>query len=316
MSLPTPATMPNRPRRTRIALAACLWAAATAGPALACGTDSDCSVGNRSYRLYVPSGLDVSRPTGVLVFAHGYRGSAAGQMRDASLRGLADDLGVALATLDAAGDDWDLAHRPAEPGQTEAREYGYVRDVLDDIDRRLGRDSARTVMAGFSAGGMMTWTIACGMPDAFAGFVPLSGTYWLRPPETCVRPPAAIVHIHGTQDGVVPIAGRAIGPTRQGDVAAALAMYRRFGSFAATGTTQAAGMTCAESAAPPDTGRSGGSGARGGADAIGAPGDRIGGADPGGRAGAILDYCTFDGGHSFSAARLRHGWDRIVGPDD
>ncbi len=270
-------------RRRSAALVTVALTAFGAAPGLACGVDTDCAVGDRTYRLYVPDGLDTGGPTGVLLFAHGYRGSAAGQMRNGSLRGLADDLGVALATLDAGGEDWNLAHRPAEPGQTVERESGYVRDVLDDLDGRLGLDPRRTVMSGFSAGGMMTWTIACAMPGAFAGFVPMSGTYWLRPPDTCAGPPASIVHIHGTADGVVPMAGRPIGRTRQGDVGVALAMYRGFGEFG-----------------PPQRGD--------------APDGTVCDVSSNG-AGAVLDLCTFDGGHGFSADRLRHGWDRVTGAD-
>jgi len=249
------------------------------GPAIACGPDTDCVIGDRTYRLYVPE--RAAEPMGAIVYSHGYRGSAAGAMRNMVLRAMADDLGLALIALKSADDDWDLAHRPNEPDQTEAREYTYVATVLDDVAGRIALDRDRLIATGFSAGGMMTWTLACGMSETFAGFVPLSGTFWAPVPASCPTPPASIVHIHGTEDGVVPIGGRPIGQTRQGDVPTAFAMYADHGRFTETGTIAAPGnMTCIQSGNPE---------------------------------GQVLDFCTFPGAHDFSTARLRHGIDRILG---
>jgi polyhydroxybutyrate depolymerase len=251
-----------------------------AGPALACGPDTDCVIGERTYRLYVPE--TATGPMGALFFAHGYRGSAAGAMRNGALRQLADDLGMALVALKSAGDDWSLAHRPAEPAQTEAREYAYVTDVLADVAGRVALDGTKLVFSGFSAGGMMTWTIACDLSDRFAGFVPMSGTFWAPIPETCTTPPANIVHIHGTEDGTVPLGGRPIGPTKQGDVHRAMDMYMAFGGYAPDGMAQQrpADMLC---------------------QAWRNAGDKT------------LQFCSFPGGHSFSVQRLRYGIAQVLG---
>ncbi|WP_226782041.1 alpha/beta hydrolase family esterase [Oceaniglobus trochenteri] len=251
-----------------------------AGPALACGPDSDCKVGERTYRLYVPA--DAGQPMGALFYAHGYRGSAAGAMRNKALRRLADDLGMALVALKSRGDDWNLAHRPSAPQQGEAAEFAYVAAVLRDLASHMHLDSTKLVFSGFSAGGMMTWTMACGMSESFAGFVPMSGTFWAPVPQSCPTPAANLVHLHGTQDGTVPLTGRTIGPARQGDVHRALAMYAAHGNFTETaqGVPAPDGMRCTQSR------------------------------NPGGK---LLEFCTFDGGHGFSTRRLRHGVERVLG---
>jgi polyhydroxybutyrate depolymerase len=259
----------------RLVVVLLLFAAA---PAVACGPDSDCRVGKRSYRLYVP---DTEGPTGAFLFAHGYRGSAAGAMGNAALRDLADRLGMAFVALDAEGPDWDLAHTPRAPEREEALEYGYVADVLDDLAQRIDLDQNRIVATGFSAGGMMTWTLACGMSEWFAGFVPMSGTFWDPVPESCPAPPANLVHFHGTEDEVVPLGGRPIGSTRQGDVPKALAMYRAHGGFGPATTVSAPDDTRCEHSESP--------------------------------AGLILEFCTFTGGHSFSTDRLRYGIEQVLG---
>lgn len=259
-----------------IALALCLLSS----PALACGPDSDCTVGDRTYRLYLPPAAETG-PVGLLVFAHGYRGSAANEMANKALRKLADDTGMALVALKSAGDDWDIAHRPQEPEQEVSREGAYIDAVLADVATRAKIDPARRVAAGFSAGGMLTWTLACEMSDRFAGFVPMSGTFWGEIPATCPSPPANLVHIHGTADTTVPLQGRAIGSTRQGDVGQALAMYAAYGGYAREGgeTTAPGGLTCRKAR------------------------------NPGGK---LLEFCTFDGSHDFSAERLRYGIEEVL----
>lgn len=264
----------------RLALLALLLGLA-AEPGLACGPDSDCVLpGGRTYRLSPPP-ADAGA-VGLLLFAHGYRGSAAGEMANAALRRTAAELGLALVALKSAGEDWDLAHRPRDPAQAVERESAYVSAVLDDVAGRIAVNPARVVAAGFSAGGMLTWTLACSPVAArFAGFVPMSGTFWAPVPADCPAPARTLVHIHGTGDGVVPLEGRRIGGTRQGEVRQALALYVARGGFAGeTGAAAApGGMTC-RSAANPE--------------------------------GRVLAFCTFDGGHDFSTERLRHGVETVL----
>ncbi|NJM81804.1 MAG: polyhydroxybutyrate depolymerase [Tabrizicola sp.] len=247
-------------------------------PALACGPDSDCVVGDRTYRLYVPEAAP--QPMPVLLFAHGYRGSAAAEMRNKALLKMADDMGIAIVAMKSAEEDWALAHTPQAPERPDAMEYDYVDAVLADVAGRVKVDADRIVMSGFSAGGMMTWTMACGMADRFRGFVPMSGTFWAPVPETCDAPPRNLVHIHGTEDTTVPLNGRAIGATRQGEVERALAIYAQRGGFSRKGDVDGPdGMTCRQAT----------------------------NADS-----RILDFCTFKGGHGFSVARLRYGIEQVL----
>lgn len=261
-------------RHLVLALMLCL-----ASPALACGPDSDCVVGDRTYRLYLPPAAQTG-PVGALVFAHGYKGKAAQAMDNKGLRQVADDLGLALIALQSDGDDWAVAHAPQAPDRTDSLEYAYVDAVLADAATRATIDPARRVAAGFSAGGMMMWTLACGASDRFQGFVAVSGTFWAPMPEACPTPAANLVHIHGTTDTMVPLKGRVIGETSQGDVAGALAMYAAHGGFQPDGTVTAPGdMTCQTARNP---------------------------------TGKLLAFCTFDGGHDFSTIRLSYALQQIL----
>ena len=61
---------------------------------------------------------------------------------------------------------------------------------------------------------MMVWHLACYRGASFAGFAPMSGTFWEPVPETCPTGPVNLIHYHGTKDPVVPLTGRQIDPGR------------------------------------------------------------------------------------------------------
>ncbi|MGK7753599.1 MULTISPECIES: alpha/beta hydrolase family esterase [unclassified Roseovarius] len=237
-------------KRPMLALALCL----AAGPAMACGTETDCPLGDRTYRIHLPQGHDGTTPLGALVFAHGYKGSAAGTMRNGALRAMADQLGIALVAANAKGDDWLLPNAPSGKVSSPDTALAYFDALREDIVATHAVDPDRIVMSGFSAGGMVTWTLACHRPGDYAGFIPVAGTFWAPSPETCKMPPADIVHIHGTSDRIVPLAGRPIGDTRQGDVDTILAMYRKTGGHAASQAPALDdGLICQAWTAPNDT---------------------------------------------------------------
>lgn len=251
----------------------CSVAALAPGLAAACGTDTDCAVEGGTYRVALPDG---EAAAGAVVFAHGYRGSAAGIMGNAGLIEMVTDRGLALIAPTSRDEDWDL---PNAPGGAAGRdEVAYLDRVLADAEARFGIDPARVWISGFSAGGMFTWQVICERGDAYAGYVPYSGTFWQGPPQTCPAPAPAIVHIHGDDDSTVPMSGRPIDDTRQGDVHEVLRMYRDAKAYTQAEDYEMGDMECRHDAT--------------------AQGDR-------------LDLCIFPGGHDFRVERLSLALDRL-----
>ena len=245
--------------------------------AAACGPDTNCEIGDRYYRIAMPEGHDGVTPVGAIVFAHGYRGSARGAMNNANLRRMVSDMGLALIAVKSAGPDWDIPGVPDKMDSTGVAEMAYFDAVISDATTRFAVDPARLMMSGFSAGGMVTWELACNRPDLFAGFAPVAGTFWQKPPEDCAGP-ANVVHIHGTEDRTVPLAGRRIADTKQGDVMEVLDMYRGFGGYTGAELASTDRLSCMRSA---------------------------------NGAGQVLEFCTFEGGHSFSRTFLSYAWERL-----
>ncbi len=195
----------------------------------ACGPDTDCMIGNdRHYRIRMPDGHDGKTRVGAIFFMHGYRGSAAGIMRNKALGKLVSDLGLALVAPKAAYEDWAI---PGAPSKHVPVELEYFDAVVADIETKHAIDTSRMMASGFSAGGMMTWNLACDRSQLFAAYAPIAGTFWEPVPKTCDTPTANIIHTHGTSDKTVPLSGRRIASTKQGDVSIVLDMYARKGKF-------------------------------------------------------------------------------------
>ena len=245
-------------------------------PALACGPDTDCTLGDRTYRIAMPEGHDGKTPVGAIVFSHGFRGTAAGLMRNGNMRRMISDMGLAFIALKSKGAGWNLPKSPRNFDSDGSAEFAYVDAVIADAAKRHPIDTDRLMATGFSAGGMMTWNLACARSELFAGFAPISGTFWLEAPQTCSGPAASIVHIHGDNDPTVPLNGRAIASTHQGKVSEALSMYSDYGDFEATKPSKTTQLSCENSA--------------------NAEGD-------------VLNFCLFEGGHSFRSEYLRYAWD-------
>jgi polyhydroxybutyrate depolymerase len=252
--------------------------AATTSTALACGADTNCAVGDRDYRIAMPEGYDGKTPVGAIVFAHGYRGSAAGVMRNKRLRKVVSDLGVALIATNGVRGDWDLPNSPHGKSDGSA-ELAYYDAVIEDAASNFAIDTKRMMATGFSAGGMMTWTLACARSATYAAFAPMAGTFWLKPPKSCNAPVTNIVHIHGTSDRIVPLTGRAIGDTRQGNVYDTLAMYKELGAFHNASESKSGNLTCEDS---------------------------------NNAQGKTLSFCLFSGGHQFSSKYVKFAWETFV----
>ena len=195
------------------------------------------------------------------------------------LRRLVSDMGLAFIAVKSDGPGWDIPGTPSNMESTGKAEFAYFDAVIGDATNRFDIDGDRILMTGFSAGGMMAWNLACARPDLFAGFAPISGTFWIGPPDQCAQDVASIIHIHGTKDRTVPLEGRRIRQTKQGDVMEVLEMYQKHGRFDAPEMVNVDDLTCARRA---------------------------------NLTGDVLEFCTFPGGHSFRRGFLSYAWDRLV----
>ncbi|MEP4248219.1 alpha/beta hydrolase family esterase [Tateyamaria sp.] len=250
----------------------------TSNAAQACGTESKCRIGDRHYYIAMPPGHDGKTPVPAAIFAHGLQGTALGSVRNPRLRAVAQQHGFALIGIKSRGDSWNTPGSPFDTRDGGRDELNYIDAVLADAAKRFPLQTDRIVMSGASAGGMLTWFLACERSAIFAGFVPMSGTFWDPLPRRCTKPVANIVHFHGDNDRTVPLQGRAVAGKQQGSVTEAFDLYTRFGNFRRPKQTQVGDMTCQTRA---------------------------------NRRSNILNFCLYPGRHSFRSANLGIAWQML-----
>jgi len=260
----------------RDALVSTIALAAIATPAAkACGRDTDCVIGDRTYRIAFPEAHDGTTPIGAIVFVHGYRGTAKGVMRNTALTALASDLGVAFIAAQAAGPDWNIPGAPSHHALEGIHELAYFDALIEDVTTRFAIDRTKLVASGFSSGAMLVWHLACYRGNSFAGFAPMSGTFWAPVPETCPTGPVNLIHYHGDEDAMVPLHGRRIENAHQGNVSEAIELISRLGDYRPVETGQTPELQCSRQV------------------------------DSNGK---LLELCLFPGKHQLKAKHLARAW--------
>ncbi len=204
---------------------------APAAGAAACGQlDTPCPVPGGEYHAAPPAGWDGETPLPVTLHFHGFAQSSVHVLRNDTVRQAYSDAGVLLVApngIQPEGERRTWAHQ-GSPADGLRDETAFVAAVLDDVARRFPIDPTRIRAAGFSQGGSMVWHLACFMGDRFQAFMPVAGGFWRPHPPECPSGPVNLLHVHGTNDRVVPLAGRSVagGIATQGDIFEGFAYWR------------------------------------------------------------------------------------------
>jgi polyhydroxybutyrate depolymerase len=153
------------------------------------------SVGDRSYRLYVPAGA--TSPAPVVVMLHGGFGSAQQAERAYGWDQLADGAKFVVVYPDGEARAWNTnggcCGRPSRDGVDDV---GFITAAVEDVAANLAVDRSRIYATGMSNGGIMAYTLAC-HSGMFAAIGPVAATQL----DPCGAPhPTSVRQIHGTDD--------------------------------------------------------------------------------------------------------------------
>ncbi|MEM8623509.1 MAG: hypothetical protein AAGG47_08305 [Pseudomonadota bacterium] len=180
-------------------------AAAEYNPCDFSGGDEACKVQGGEYRVLKPAG---EGPFPVAVYLHGSLGEAdivynSGRMRQAIVnRGYVLLVPRALDVVNytvGRGTGWSLRAREDHPRD----DIGFLRNVLDHVEREYRIDRRRVILLGQSDGGFLIWEIACHEPGFAAAYASHAGSYGGPLPSRCGSP-ARFLQTHGRRDTTVP----------------------------------------------------------------------------------------------------------------
>ena len=172
-------------------------------------TDFEHDGGTRQYIYYEPENLNQQMP---LVFVmHGYTGDANSIRNYSDMNDFADQYGFAVCyprgTVDGGGNRfWNVGYA-FHPNET-VDDVGYLTQLAQYLQQTNGLNPDYTFATGMSNGGEMCYMLAYQGYDTFKAVAPVAGMILQDILDDCdAAPGIPVFEIHGSQDGVTPLAG-------------------------------------------------------------------------------------------------------------
>jgi polyhydroxybutyrate depolymerase len=157
----------------------------------------------RTYILHVPPAYDGAHAMPLVVNLHGFGSNARQQAIYSGLPTKGDAAGFITVSPDGSGNPQMWTY-PALAGATGVDDVGFIRDLLDKLERDLCIDEHRVFSAGISNGAAYSQVLACNLPGRFAAVAAVAALVYQ---PRCTDEPIAIIAFHGTADPCVPFEG-------------------------------------------------------------------------------------------------------------
>jgi polyhydroxybutyrate depolymerase len=156
----------------------------------------------RNHITYVPSGYDPGTAVPLVFVMHGFTQSASAIMSATGFNDLAEQEGFIVAYPNGVNNGWNT--NSPFPGGSTADDVGYIGALRDTLITQFSIDTTRIFACGFSAGGYMSFKLACESPKCFAAIASVAGTINNGAVNACApQYTPGVLQIHGTSDLVV-----------------------------------------------------------------------------------------------------------------
>lgn len=170
------------------------------------------SLGHRArrYRVHVPTDYQDTTPYALILYFHGFGGTAEGADRGSGFSAFADQHHFIVAY--GQGLPIDEQHGPAAWTSEGPIDYGiddvhYVSLMLDDLQSKLCIDAHCIFVTGISNGGSMSDYLASRLAVRIAAVAPVAGNFYYFSGGYRPSRPVPILDIHGTADTAIPYQG-------------------------------------------------------------------------------------------------------------
>jgi polyhydroxybutyrate depolymerase len=153
----------------------------------------------RSYLLHLPGGYSADSLYPLVINMHGYTSNAYEQQMYSNFDIVADTCRFVVVYPNGIDEAWNVS------SSTGVDDVGFISDLIDSLNAAYSIDLERVNATGMSMGGFMSYRLACELSNRIAAIAPVAGLLAFFP---CDPPrPVPVLHIHGTNDQVVPYAG-------------------------------------------------------------------------------------------------------------
>lgn len=157
----------------------------------------------RSFIQFTPSNYNSDSTYSLVLVLHGFLQNGETIMNYSKFNELAESENFIVAYPNGINNAWNT--QSGFPGGSTADDVGFISTLIDILLSEQSIDARRVFSCGFSAGGFMSYLLACELQDKLAAIASVAGTYSQNAFDACepVRP-FPVLHIHGTEDIIVP----------------------------------------------------------------------------------------------------------------
>lgn len=162
----------------------------------------------RTYSFYVPASYTSGQAVPLILNLHGYTSNGSQQSMYGNFKSIADTAGFIVAHPDGTIDPM-TSQRYWNFGilGSNVDDAGFLEALTDTISAHYSINQNRVYSTGMSNGGYMSYALAC-ESDRFAAVGCVTGSMSVVMYNSCTPAiPIPTIHIHGTDDAVVPYAG-------------------------------------------------------------------------------------------------------------
>lgn len=167
----------------------------------------------RTYTLYVPSSYDGETAVPLVVALHPFASSGKALEAITGFDQQAEAGGFMVVYPDVYDLGWDDGLRdtgwPSRLPRTD--DLGFIAALIDELAANYAIDPAQVYLAGWGDGGAMAYSLACHMPERFAGVAVVNTMPWDYHLDACPEEPTApvsLLMLLGTENVDYPRRGR------------------------------------------------------------------------------------------------------------
>lgn len=160
----------------------------------------------RTFITYVPSTYNPNTPVPLVLVLHGLTMSASSIMSVTGINSLAETNHFIAVYPDGLNNDWNFGGT----GSSNTDDVSFLNALIDSMATHYTIAPDKLYSCGFSAGGFMSYRMACESGRCFAAIASVSGTMGTSVYTSCTpNHLCSIMQVHGTSDFIVPYAGAA-----------------------------------------------------------------------------------------------------------
>jgi polyhydroxybutyrate depolymerase len=171
----------------------------------------------RTYRIHIPPELPDNTTPALVFVLHGGGGTGEGMERSLTLGGfnsLADQYNFIVVYPDGFEKNWnDGRKNVSDPAhQQNIDDVGFFTILIDNLSKEFNIDPHRIFATGISNGAMMSYRLACEIPEKIAAVAPVAGALPIDLLSFNIsNVPISVCVISGTYDPLVPWEGGLVG---------------------------------------------------------------------------------------------------------